>query len=516
MSPFRTSPAALRSPRPHRPRTTSGSSPTVTSSSSLPVPPRICRPGSLTSRGASSTTTSSPRLSTARCAFSRGRASRHTRARRRDRPRSRQGGNGAGGDCDRLRLARAVARVDRDRFRLARRTAVGRGASEARGHSVRPGAALAAPVLVGNGTRRDLYAFLRTPYAGLLRSDVDFLEGRLRGRAVLRGDRTVEETTKLRNGRPLPIVDLVGQGEEPLEAARAAVLAMVRNAHGLGAPPVTEPAKRDLRAAEAANEVVGELERLRDAGVAIRADDVLSALDRATVRSHAAREPGRVAVLDLTRARTRSFEAVFIVGLEQGVLPRRTPTSPFLDDETRRALDGARGARLQRPETASRDRYCSTPLAPGPGACSSSSGRRRPTTDRRGSRARSGRRCVSSSTRRRAAAHHQAPTLPPDVADRVGADRTRAPSRVSRASQPATRAKPTHSRMRTAGSASSAGRGAPSRDPTALRHPRAVALLASRETFRVTDLERMAGCSSAWFIERYLRPGRSTRRSIRG
>jgi ATP-dependent helicase/DNAse subunit B len=34
-----------------------------------------------------------------------------------------------------------------------------------------------------------------------------------------------------------------------------------------------------------------------------------------------------------------------------------------------------------------------------------------------------------------------------------------------------------------------------------------VALLASRDTFRVTDLERMAGCSSAWFVERYLRPG---------
>ena len=40
-----------------------------------------------------------------------------------------------------------------------------------------------------------------------------------------------------------------------------------------------------------------------------------------------------------------------------------------------------------------------------------------------------------------------------------------------------------------------------------MRHPRALALLASRETFRVTDLERMAGCSSAWFVERYLRPG---------
>ena len=49
-----------------------------------------------------------------------------------------------------------------------------------------------------NGTRRELFAFLRTPYGGLARPDVDFLEGRLRGRAVLRGDRTVEETTKLR------------------------------------------------------------------------------------------------------------------------------------------------------------------------------------------------------------------------------------------------------------------------------------------------------------------------------
>ena len=33
--------------------------------------------------------------------------------------------------------------------------------------------------------------------------------------------------------------------------------------------------------------------------------------------------------------------------------------------------------------------------------------------------------------------------------------------------------------------------------PTAIVHPRALALLGSRDTFRVTDLERMAGCSSA-------------------
>ena len=67
--------------------------------------------------------------------------------------------------------------------------------------------------------------------------------------------------------------------------------------------------------------------------------------------------------------------------------------------------------------------------------------------------------------------------------------------------------RPMRSRTRTAGSASSdAPDGAFSR-PTALTHPRAVALLTSRDTFRVTDLERMATCSSAWFVERYLRPG---------
>ena len=72
-----------------------------------------------------------------------------------------------------------------------------------------------------NGTRRDLFAFLRTPYGGLGRADVDFLEGRLRGRAVLRGDRTLEETTKLRTGRPLPMLELVSSEHEPTAAARA-------------------------------------------------------------------------------------------------------------------------------------------------------------------------------------------------------------------------------------------------------------------------------------------------------
>src|SRR5207244_10779299 len=80
---------------------------------------------------------------------------------------------------------------------------------------------------------------------------------------------------------------------------------------------------------------------------------LVGARGRATVRGAAAGEPGRVAVLDLMRARTRRFDVVFALGLEEGSLPRRGRGSPFLDDERRRAL----GRRLERPDEVSRDRY---------------------------------------------------------------------------------------------------------------------------------------------------------------
>ena len=358
-----------------------------------------------------------------------------------------------------------------------------------------------------NGTRRELFSFLRTPYAGLGRTDVDFLEGRLRGRAVLRGDRTIEETTKLRTGRPLPLLELVSSEEEPLAAARAVVTAMLRNAYGLGAPPVTVAAKRDLRAADAATGILDELARLRDAGVGIATDDVLSALDRATVRGDAAGDPGRVAVLDLTRVRTRRFEAVFIVGLEQGSLPRRAPTSPFFDDDMRRDLDAGQGARLQRPDAASRDRYLFYTACTRP--------RRLLTLVREAATDDGSPREASpfweavcelfhpDDVRRHTTRRPLARLTWPIEAAPTERERLRALARLT-ASDPheADALAYANGWQRKLGRA----RGAFSR-PTAIRHPRAVAMLASRETFRVTDLERMAGCSAAWFVERYLRPG---------
>ena len=53
------------------------------------------------------------------------------------------------------------------------------------------------------------------------------------------------------------------------------------------------------------------------------------------------------------RARTRRWQAVFILGLEEGVFPRRSTETPFLPDETRRELEaGGKGRRLVRPDPA--------------------------------------------------------------------------------------------------------------------------------------------------------------------
>src|SRR5262249_40700789 len=111
------------------------------------------------------------------------------------------------------------------------------------------------------------------------------------------------------------------------------------------APPTGEAAVVDLRAHEAVAALAREL-----GGWDADRDDVLHALERAELPSRRP-EPGRVAVLDLLRARTRRFRHVFVLGLEGGRLPRRATPSPSLDDERRRELG------LVRPEPVSRERY---------------------------------------------------------------------------------------------------------------------------------------------------------------
>jgi ATP-dependent helicase/DNAse subunit B len=343
--------------------------------------------------------------------------------------------------------------------------------------------------------RRELYGFLRGPFSGVPRGKVDFLEGRLRGRAINAHDRVEAETLAL-HGHEFPIVRELREAPTPLDGLRAAAASMLRNAHGVHRPTATDETRSDLRAFEAVVELADELD-----GWEIAPQQVVDALESATVRGPRV-EPERVPVLSLTDARTRDFEIVFVLGLEEGTLPRRGDASPFLDDESRQAL----GARLVKPDHVERDRYLFYT------ACTRASRRvylvREAATDDGGPREPSPfwdevvrlfpRDEVTRATSRRPLAAltwalHEAPT----ERERLRAlARTAADDRV--AAEALARANGWERRLERALRAFER--------PTRLTHPLVLEQLAGRKTFNVTELERMSDCSSAWFVERLLDP----------
>ena len=354
------------------------------------------------------------------------------------------------------------------------------------------------------GPRRELFTFLRSPFAGVERRAVDFVEGRLRGRAVQAPDRVVEEGEKL-HGRPFPSLSELREADDPAEAVRTLAARMLRNAYGLDRPPVGEASRLDLRAYEDVTKLLTDLVRWRKLVGELSREDVASALERHTLRPFRGDEPGRVAVVDLARARTRRFDVVFVLGLEEGSLPRRGSSSPFLDEDARRALD-ERGARLQRPDPVSRDRYlfytaCTRPLerlylvreaATDDGSPREPSpfwdevqGAFDPEDVRRWTR----RRPLSALTW----SLEGAPTE---------RERLRALAELAAGDAPAADAL-----ARANGWERRLDRATRAFDrPTRLTHPLVLEQLGSKLTFNVTELERFADCSSAWFVERFLDP----------
>ena len=247
---------------------------------------------------------------------------------------------------------RALAGAARDGARHARDPVRDRGPHPLRPDAVRAGA-LALLRFEWRAGGRDLYAFLRLAVLGFARSNVDFLEGRLRGRGVSARETVEEETIRLRDGQPLPPLDPTRR-RRPLDAVRRSRCRCSGTRTGSTHRPSASEPRRPPRLRRA-HPVARRARRLDVPRRRARGRRDPRALEHADVRL------GLLASAAASRcstspARTRRFDAVFLLGLEEercrgAASPRRSSTT------TRGELDQRSAARLDAPDPVERERY---------------------------------------------------------------------------------------------------------------------------------------------------------------
>ena len=355
------------------------------------------------------------------------------------------------------------------------------------------------------GGRRELYAFLRSPYSGHRARERRLRRGpaaRSRGRRARRASR------RRRSGCARPRSSRCASCAPPSRRStgvRALLASMLRSAYGLDAPPAGER-RGSTCASSAPRRRCSTSSTGWRARRSVGTRDVVAALERREVRLGPAAEPGRVAVLDLLRARTRQFEVVFVLGLEEGSLPRAVAQ---LGVPRRRAPTRARrAARAARPGQPRPLPLLHRVHARDATALPRARGRRRRRLAARG-RARSGSEVaavfdpddVERATRRRALSEL---TWPIDAAP-TERERLRALARLAADGDVGREARGARGRERL----DAPPRPRPARLRRAARGSatrRCSRSSAAARVFGATELERFADCSSAWLFERVVDP----------
>ena len=349
------------------------------------------------------------------------------------------------------------------------------------------------------GDRDDLFAFLRTPFAGVPRATVDYAEGRLRGRGALLHDDVKLTLEELEYTRLLVAPDRLAQADDPAAQVAGEARRMSASAAGLTAARLGPAGEAHAAALRALLATLDQLDTLRALGLQPPDRTALMAqLERTTLRT-GGRGEGHVQALDLRRARARRFQAVFVLGLEEGGLPGPARENPFLGADEAAALG------IIRLDPLVRDRHLFYIAATRPW-----------------------RHLFLS----RQAADEEGRLLEPspfidDVIRAVGEEaverRRRAigdlthPLESAPTERERIRATVREQRERPDWAAALADRHGWGRKlerarnaylrPSRLRNPTVIAALQAQERFSVTELEKFAECSSAWFVERFLSPG---------
>jgi len=152
--------------------------------------------------------------------------------------------------------------------------------------------------------------------------------------------RIESELISLRNGRRLTDLELLEAADSSLQVVRELSTLMLKRASGLESPPVSSERASSCRAHESVRALLDELESWQElSGQALGRDDLVAAWNVPPSRSARRTSLTASSSAIFSRRAARRFKVVFVVGLEEGSLPRRSPQHELLGDEAREELE---------------------------------------------------------------------------------------------------------------------------------------------------------------------------------